>query len=71
MPDNLPAWRKVERARLIAAREALAPAVIDAFRRQIDAHLERAFPGLARAVLAFCWPIRHEYDARHLAKVLR
>lgn len=37
----------------------------------MDAHLERAFPGLARARLAFCWPIRGEYDARHLARRLR
>jgi 5-formyltetrahydrofolate cyclo-ligase len=70
-PDNLSAWRKSERARLIAARESIAPAVLDGWRRQMDAHLERAFPGLARAVLAFCWPVRAEYDARHLARALR
>jgi len=69
--DVLQAWRKSERARLIAAREAIAPAALEAWRGRIDAHLERAFPGLARAVLAFCWPIRGEYDARHLARVLR
>src|SRR5262249_4956367 len=32
---------------------------------------ERAFPGLATARLAFCWPIRGEYDARHFARTLR
>jgi len=69
--EALKHWRKGERARLIAEREELAPAAIDAWRRLLDAHLERAFPGLARAVLAFCWPIRHEYDARHLARTLR
>jgi len=69
--EALQSWRRAERERLIAAREAVAPAVRDAWRRQMDAHLERAFPGLARAVLAFCWPIRAEYDARHLAKTLR
>jgi len=69
--EALKSWRKAERARLVAAREALAPAVVDAARRAIDGHLERAFPGLARTTLAFCWPIRHEYDARHLAKALR
>lgn len=69
--EVLQAWRKSERARLIAAREAIAPAVLEAWRGRIDAHLERAFPGLARAELAFCWPIRGEYDARHLARRLR
>jgi len=70
-PDQLKAWRKAERIRLIAAREALDAATREHFRVRIDAHLERAFPGLAAAKLAFCWPIRGEYDARHLARTLR
>lgn len=37
----------------------------------MDGHLERGFPGLAQGVVAFCWPHRHEYDARHLAARLR
>ena len=69
--EELQAWRKGERARLIAAREALDARTVENYRHAIDAHLERAFPGLARAAVAFCWPIRNEYDARHLAKVLR
>lgn len=68
---TLKSWRKAERERLVAAREALAPATLDAWRRRIDAALERSFPGLARCRLAFCWPIRGEYDARHLARTLR
>ena len=40
-------------------------------RVQIDRHILEGFPGLARGALAFCWPIRGEYDARHLAKTLR
>lgn len=70
-PDELKAWRKAERTRLVAAREALDAQAVDARRRQIDAHLERAFPGLKAMTTAFCWPIRNEYDARHLAKTLR
>jgi 5,10-methenyltetrahydrofolate synthetase len=69
--EELKAWRKAERERLIAAREALDAHAVDALRRQIDAHLERAFPGLKANAFAFCWPIRNEYDARHLAKTLR
>jgi len=70
-PTNVQTWRKAERARLIALREAAGAATLDSWRRSIDAHLERGFPGLARSHLAFCWPIRNEYDARHLARRLR
>ena len=70
-PAELKAWRKAERERLVAAREALDAHTVDAHRRRIDAHLERAFPGLKAIAFAFCWPIRNEYDARHLARTLR
>ena len=68
---ELRAWRKAERERLIAAREALDRATLERYRLQMDAHIERSFPALASATLAFCWPIRGEYDARHLARTLR
>ena len=64
-------WRKSQRERLVAARVALAPDTIESYRQHIDASLLRAFPGLARRCVAFCWPIRNEYDARHLARRLR
>ena len=70
-PDQLKAWRKNERGRLIAARAALDHATLERYRHRIDAHLERAFPGLASAKLVFCWPIKGEYDARHLIRTLR
>jgi 5,10-methenyltetrahydrofolate synthetase len=69
--DELKSWRKAERDRLIAARERLDPATLELFRQHIDAHLWRSFPGLAVAKLAFCWPIRKEYDARPLTQKLR
>jgi 5,10-methenyltetrahydrofolate synthetase len=68
---NLSAWRKATREALVAARLALDEPTRLALRRSIDQHLERAFPGLAGARLAFCWPIRNEYDARHLVRRLR
>ena len=70
-PATLASWRKSERTRLLAAREALDARTLEAWRRAIDAHLARGFPGLAHARVAFCWPIRNEYDARHLARRLR
>lgn len=69
--EELTSWRRAERARLIAAREALDAATLERLRLCIDAHLERSFPGLAAAKLAFCWPIRGEYDARPLLRGLR
>jgi 5-formyltetrahydrofolate cyclo-ligase len=69
-PD-LKLWRKSQRERLVAARVALAPDSVESYRQRIDASLLRAFPGLARRCVAFCWPIRNEYDARHLARTLR
>jgi len=69
--ENLSAWRRMTRQRLIAARVALDKATLAALRRTIDRHIERAFPGLAGARLGLCWPILNEYDARHLARRLR
>jgi len=70
-PVTLKAWRRAERERLIATRLAVTPDVLDTWRRRIDGFLERSFPGLAGCRLAFCWPIKGEYDARHLARTLR
>jgi 5-formyltetrahydrofolate cyclo-ligase len=70
-PDALKSWRKSERSRLIAARAALDAETLERFRLRMDVHLQRSFPGLAAAKLAFCWPIMGEYDARHLARTLR
>jgi 5,10-methenyltetrahydrofolate synthetase len=70
-PTTLKTWRRAERERLIAARVSTPPPVLDSWRERIDGYLERSFPGLARCRLAFCWPIKGEYDARHLARTLR
>jgi len=70
-PAELKRWRQAQRERLIAARVAVDPATLENWRRSIDSHLERAFPGLAKSVVALCWPIKNEYDARHLARKLR
>jgi len=70
-PDEVKAWRKAERARLIGERERLDLATLDRGRQRIEGLLERSFPGLAVAKVAFCWPMRGEYDARPLADKLR
>jgi 5-formyltetrahydrofolate cyclo-ligase len=69
--ESLKRWRRAERERLVAARLALDAATLESWRQSIDRHIERAFPGLTKAVVAVCWPIRNEYDPRHLARRLR
>ncbi|MSQ52772.1 MAG: 5-formyltetrahydrofolate cyclo-ligase [Betaproteobacteria bacterium] len=64
-------WRREQRKGLIARREAIEPGQLQAWRRAIDEHLRRGFPGLRGTTLAICWPYRNEYDARHLAAELR
>jgi len=69
--DEVKAWRKAERTRLLAARTSIDATTLEAWRQRIDSHLSRAFPGLAGAKLAFYWPMRGEYDARPLTQKLR
>ena len=69
--DELMAWRKQLRVELLARRQAVPADRLLAWRMAIDRHLEFGFPGLAKGVVAFCWPIRNEYDARHLLRRLR
>ncbi|HEY5900694.1 MAG TPA: 5-formyltetrahydrofolate cyclo-ligase [Burkholderiales bacterium] len=70
-PPDLKNWRKAQRERLIAARAALPAAQLESWRQRIDGYLELSFPGLAHCRLAFCWPIKGEYDARHFARTMR
>ena len=69
--QSLKSWRKAQRERLIAERLAIPEATIAAWRQRMDAYIERSFPGLAQSRVAFCWPIKKEYDARHIARTLR
>jgi 5-formyltetrahydrofolate cyclo-ligase len=56
------AWRKAERARLIAARLGLPAAARAAAERGIGTALEARFPPGAIALVGGYWPIRGEYD---------
>lgn len=71
-PDDLKRWRRETRTRLLRARDAVPAATVDEWRRLIDSHLAQAFPmSSGPGVLALCWPIRNEYDPRHMARALR
>ena len=69
--DALKSWRRAQRERLIAERAALDSVTLERWRHRIDGFVERSFPGLAGRRVAFCWPIKNEYDARHFARTLR
>ena len=68
---ELMAWRKNLRRELLARRQAVPEEQLHAWRLAMDQHLRYGFPGLAKGVVAFCWPIQNEYDARHLVHRLR
>ena len=68
---ELMAWRQALRTELLARRLAVGAERLHAWRLTMDRHLQYGFPGLAKGVVAFCWPIRNEYDARHLLRRLR
>jgi 5-formyltetrahydrofolate cyclo-ligase len=68
---ELMSWRKQLRGALLARRQSVPADRLQAWRVAMDRHLLYGFPGLCRGVVAFCWPIRNEYDARHLMRRLR
>ena len=62
--EELKAWRKTQRALLVARREALGESERKAWNESITAHLLAAFEVPRDAVVGFCWPYRAEFDAR-------
>src|SRR5262245_59389633 len=70
-PAEITSSRASERTHLIAAPAPLDASMLESLRRRIDDHLERSSPGLATTTVAFCWPIRGEYDARPLLQRYR
>ena len=58
------AWRRDERARLIAERSALTPGAHTAMSAALEAALEAQFPPGSLGLVAGYWPIRGEFDPR-------
>jgi 5-formyltetrahydrofolate cyclo-ligase len=71
LTPELAAWRKTERARLIAARLAMPLDHRAQLAVRIDEYLRRGFPLLARLTIGLCWPYQGEYDARGVAAEFR
>jgi 5-formyltetrahydrofolate cyclo-ligase len=61
MPDEVKAWRRVERARLIAARVATSAGQRRATRERVRAMLADV-PELRGSTVGFYWPFRGEID---------
>ena len=61
---GIKAWRKAQRAGLLARRESVSEAERKAWDARITAHLVAGFDVPAGTVVGLCWPYRNEYDAR-------
>ena len=61
-PDEVKAWRKVERARLIAQRMALPIEQRRNVRTRVRAMLAAEVAELRHATIGFYWPFRGEID---------
>jgi len=61
-PEPAAAWRKAERARLIAARQELASEARTAAGHAISAALATRFPPGSIALVGGYWPMRGEYN---------
>lgn len=67
---NCATGRASLRREKIAARAALTPAEHARLNRLVEGHLASELAPHCPGVLAFCWPIRNEFDARPLAASL-
>ncbi|GGJ42114.1 5-formyltetrahydrofolate cyclo-ligase [Neoroseomonas lacus] len=68
--EQVRAWRRAERAALIARRVAVP--VAERLERDdaITVHLRATVPDLAQRHVGFYWPFKGEYDPRPLARAL-
>lgn len=58
------AWRKTERVRLIAARQALSAEERTARAQTVARHLDTVVPRAAGTIVSVYWPFRGEFDLR-------
>lgn len=65
--ETTKAWRKAERARLLAQRQALPPAERQRITPLVLNAIETCVPELAVATVGIYWPFRGEIDIRSLA----
>ena len=68
--DEVRAWRREQRTRLIAYRSALPREQREAVRDRIVALLRERVPGLTDAIIGFYWPFKGEVDLRSFLREL-
>ena len=68
---QISAWRRQQRAALIARRVALPAAQRREWNASISACVESCFPLLAQMTIGFCWPYQGEFDARFAIRYFR
>jgi 5-formyltetrahydrofolate cyclo-ligase len=64
-------WRKQQRAALIERRVAVPQETLAQWSAAITALIESGFPMLAGMTVGFCWPFKHEFDARFAIRHFR
>ena len=69
--NEIRAWRKLQRARLVEQRTCTPEDDRKAWNDRITAHLLDAFELLSDAVVGFCWPYKGEFDARFAVRQWR
>tara|TARA_R110000782_G_scaffold13611_12_gene40085 strand:+ start:863 stop:1522 length:660 start_codon:yes stop_codon:yes gene_type:complete len=67
---SIQAWRKSMRQKIVEERLRLTPDKRRTIREAVEAHLQREFPELSDAAIAFYWPIKGEIDLRGLMGAL-
>ncbi len=70
-PDDLTAWRRVQRTELLARRMAVPAHQHREWNDTITACLLQSFPTLRGSVVGFYWPFKGEFDPRFTIRRLR
>ena len=63
-PRQIAAFRADLRHERLAARESMDPGERVRLGGRVEQHLAEALAGFAPSVIAFCWPMKGEFDAR-------
>ncbi|MEP6656424.1 MAG: 5-formyltetrahydrofolate cyclo-ligase [Betaproteobacteria bacterium] len=71
VPDDIGQWRKVQRAELLARRQAVTKAQHRQWNASITQLLTEGFPILQGMAVSFYWPFQGEFDPRFAIRRLR
>ncbi|MCW5604064.1 MAG: 5-formyltetrahydrofolate cyclo-ligase, partial [Burkholderiales bacterium] len=69
--EEIRAWRKAQRAELVARRTAMTREEHASCNERITALLLAGFPVSCGMTVGFCWPYKGEFDARFAVRAWR